>query len=607
MLDTLGKLLAFQDGKTRLGLFFILLGSLATSGLELAGIGLIFPLLQAALAPDQLKNLPWVGPYLHDWFAAASMTTLVWASVLIFLFFALKNLSIYWLVYAQKRFIFRCEAGFRAKVYASYLRRPYADTFHLNTAEISRNLMRSVTQMYSKALMPLVELVMEGLIAFGAIAALLLIEPMGSMMAFAIVASSLFAFYWFAQRKLAYWGHALEDIATRLYRLISEGIGAIKEIKVLEREPFFETAFQAQSEKFADYSYRVTAIQQAPRLIGEVAILAVMFLIVAMFVLREGSITGALPVLGAFAAASLRILPSMSRIVQSIASIRQASASVNYVYAEMSAIRHIDLVRHERRLAQAPFPAWAEIRFDQVGYIYPGARQPALSDISFTLKRGETLAIVGPSGSGKSTLADILLGLLEPTQGAVLAAGESIHANLQAWRKQVGFVPQGTHVLDDTLTRNIAFGLPDEAIDMARVQASLKMTRLDNLLGQSLALDQPLGELGKRLSGGQRQRIGIARALYEDPDLLVLDEATSALDNATEQEVSQAILDLGASKTLVIIAHRLSTVSKADRLLYLKDGKILACGTYDELLSGCPDFARQIELGTLDGSGKAGA
>lgn len=599
MLDTLAKLLVFQDRRTRVGLLLILLASLLTSGLELAGIGLFLPLLQAVLAPEQLAKLPFLGPKLYEAFVSASQQTLAWAAFFIFLFFAAKNGLIYLLIYVQKRFVFYSEARFRAKVYASYLRRPYEETLALNSSEISRNLMRSVTQMFTKSLMPFVEMVMELLIAFGAITALLLIEPIGSLMAFVLIASTLFFFYWFAQHKLSLWGRELEDTSTSMYRWISEGLGALKETKVLGREGYFEKAFLSASEKFAHFSFRVTTIQQVPRLMGEVAVLGVMFLIVAMFVSREGSLTGALPVLGVFAAASLRILPSLSRIVQAVSSIRQSAASVNYVYSEFISVQSVDLwkSRADAPVAKAPFEH--EIVLNDVTYAYPGAKAPALVGVSFKIAKGETVAIVGPSGAGKTTLADLLLGLLKPQSGSITADGLDIFGHLQAWRRQVGFVSQSTHVFDDTLPRNVAFGVPDDAINLERVRNALRLSRLEESLAASVGFEKPLGEFGKRLSGGQRQRIGIARALYESPGMLILDEATSALDNVTEQEVSQSIADLSQGKTLVIIAHRLSTVMRASKLVYLDAGRVLAVGAYAELLSDCPQFRRQVEQGSF--------
>jgi ATP-binding cassette subfamily C protein len=602
MLDIFRKLFAFLDRRTRIGVALLLLAAIVVSGLEMIGVGLFLPLLQMIMFPEKLQTIPIIGQKLHEVFLNPSAPLMALTGLLVFLFIAAKNAFILLIMYLQRRFIAYSETRFRTRVYASYLRRPYDQTLHLNSAAISRNLMRSVPQMFSKALLPIIDMIMEGLIALGAIAALLLIEPIGSLLALILLSVTLLAFYLLAQQKLSRWGRELEDTSTSMYRWISEGLGGLKETKVLARESFFEGRFLSSSLRYARFSHAVATIQQVPRLLGEVLILAVMFMIIAIIASRNGSITDALPVLGVFAAASLRLLPSLSRIVQAFSTIRQASSSVNYVYDELHSVRCIEewasAVPAPRPHDAIPFCSNITVR--GLCYRYPGAAQDVLRDISFTLNKGEMLAIVGPSGSGKTTLVDLLLGLLEPTAGTIEVDGVDVRQHMPAWRRQIGFVSQQTHILDETLPRNVAFGVDDDHIDMDRVKTVLKQAHLDDTLCASLGFDTPVGELGKRLSGGQRQRLGIARALYENPSVLILDEATSALDNVTAHEVSQSISDLSTGKTLIVIAHRLATIKRANRLIYIEGGRALACGTYDELISNCAPFRRQIELGSFD-------
>jgi len=230
-----------------------------------------------------------------------------------------------------------------------------------------------------------------------------------------------------------------------------------------------------------------------------------------------------------------------------------------------------------------------------VSYRYPDAHELALRDISLTIPQGHMIAMVGPSGAGKTTLADILLGLLTPERGEVLVDGVDIHQDLPAWQRRIGYIPQSVYLLDDTLRRNVAFALPDELIDDRQVWSALRAAQLADLVGVlPEGLDTRLGERGVRLSGGQRQRVGIARALYHDPPVLMLDEATSAVDNETEHAIIQAIARLSGDKTVIIIAHRLSTVKGCATLVFLKEGQILAAAAYDALLATNREFQRMV-------------
>jgi ATP-binding cassette subfamily C protein len=313
------------------------------------------------------------------------------------------------------------------------------------------------------------------------------------------------------------------------------------------------------------------------------------------------------PMLGVYGAAALRVMPSLNRILQYAAQMKLAGSAVDIIYDDLSALdeggiealhAHMTGAGGEATGLEPPhFPFAHEIRVQALDYDYPGAPAPTLAGIDFTIRKGESLGLVGASGSGKTTLADILLGLLPPTRGRVLVDGGDIADNLPGWRRRLGYVPQSIYLTDDTLGHNVALGVRDPDIDSSRVQGALHMAQLEDLVdSQPGKLDTMIGERGIRLSGGQRQRVGIARALYRDPDILILDEATSALDGATEQEISKAIESVSREKTLIVIAHRMNTVRQCGRLLFLKDGRLSAMGTYDDLMRDNPDFRTMVAL-----------
>ena len=282
-----------------------------------------------------------------------------------------------------------------------------------------------------------------------------------------------------------------------------------------------------------------------------------------------------LPTLGLFAAAAFRLMPSVSRVLSAVQSLRYG-------------LPVIDILIEELKLATpeiagtyspaTPFHAVLELR--HVTYAYPGAAESALKDISLTIRHGESIGFIGTSGAGKSTLVDILLGLLTPDTGEVRMDGSDIQSNLRNWQNQIGYVPQSIFLTDDTLRRNVGFGLANEQIDDAAVQRAIQAAQLEEFVNSLPGgLDTLVGERGIRLSGGQRQRIGIARALYHDPAVLVLDEATSALDTATERDVMQAVRALQGSKTILIVAHRLSTMAHCNWLYRLEQGRVVEAGT----------------------------
>jgi len=288
------------------------------------------------------------------------------------------------------------------------------------------------------------------------------------------------------------------------------------------------------------------------------------------------------------------MIPMSNRIVQKFNEFLGGRAAVDDLYDDLELIRREVAPDHE---AHSESPAFKrELRVEGVSYTYPSAVRPALASVSFVLPAGGSVGIVGATGAGKSTLVDLVVGLLTPTEGRILADGVELVGRHRQWRRRVGYVPQTIFLLDETLRRNVALGIPDREIDDVAVARAIKMAQLDTLVASWPAgVATFLGERGIRLSGGERQRVGIARALYHDPELLVFDEATSALDNVTEAEVNRAIEALRGRKSLLVIAHRLSTVRPCDRLILLEAGRVVAEGAYDELLASSPQFRRMVE------------
>jgi ABC-type multidrug transport system fused ATPase/permease subunit len=360
---------------------------------------------------------------------------------------------------------------------------------------------------------------------------------------------------------------------------LQQGFGGVKDVKVLGREEFFVEQYSEHLVGTAIVSRRFLIAQALPRFGLEILTIMGLAVLVATMVGSGKDLASILPVLGLFGAAAFRLLPAVNRLITSLQTINSNRPLVDDLYRDLSlpnpAIRSRSIGRKFHDV----------IDIHDVSFRYESSPTEALSDVSLRVKRGEAVGLVGPSGSGKSTLVDVLLGLLEPQSGRVVVDGQDIRFDLRWWQDQIGYVPQSIFLTDDTLRRNVAFGLPKNEIDDDAVRAAIRSAQLEDFVSTlTVGLETVVGERGVRLSGGQRQRIGIARALYHNPGVLVLDEATSSLDTETEHGVMQAVQALQGEKTVIIVAHRLSTVEYCDRLYRLENARIVDEGSFRDVI-----------------------
>jgi ATP-binding cassette subfamily C protein len=383
--------------------------------------------------------------------------------------------------------------------------------------------------------------------------------------------------------------------------LLQQSLGAIKDVKVTGRQPFFEERFRDVKRELGATKRRRATTAAVARLGVEATLILSMLIVV--FLVTRAAVPSAyiVSVLALFAYTGFRVVPSANRIMLNVGYMREAHPWIRGMDEDMRRLKPPATRTYE----PVPPMLQATLACEDVSFRYEDAPAPALDHLSFTIARGQSIGIVGPTGAGKSTLVDLLLGLLAPTSGRMLIDGQPLDGRERAWQRQIGYVPQDVYLLDDSLRRNIAFGIPDSAIDDQRLANAVSQARLDEVVAAlPNKLETVIGENGIRLSGGQRQRVAIARAIYHDPQVLVFDEATAALDNQTEREVTEAIAHLRQGfrfrqgyggqvggqanvdglRTVIAIAHRLSTVKGCDQLIYLRDGRIAGLGTYDELM-----------------------
>jgi ABC-type bacteriocin/lantibiotic exporter with double-glycine peptidase domain len=370
-------------------------------------------------------------------------------------------------------------------------------------------------------------------------------------------------------------GLILQESNQKRFKIISETIGGIKDLKILGRESAYLNSFDKPSENFSSCQATSQTLSQVPQYIVEVVAFGSL-LVMSMYTIvsNEADLGTMLPILGLYALGALKLKPSLQQIYSAVSSLRFGKPALEIILKDLKqkSEQEISISNDFERLSFKN-----EIKLKNITFMYPSKEVSALKDISIEIKANSTIGIIGTTGAGKSTLVDIILGLLTPTSGDIVVDGNVLDsANIRQWQNTIGYVPQSIFLADDTIASNIAFGVDKEHVDMAQVKSVSQMAQVHEFVSElEKGYDTIIGERGVRLSGGQRQRLGIARALYHNPELLVLDEATSALDNQTEAEVMKAINNMSGRKTIIMIAHRLSTVEKCDKVIKLQKGQII--------------------------------
>lgn len=597
------KLLSFLDPPSRVQLYLLLVPMLVTAVLEVASVGMILPLIAVMFGggDNNSEMISWLLAVLNE----PDPQRLLFLVTLIFaVFFILKNVAFLAMIYIVNLFAQMKLALFRQRMFDMYLHRPYTFHLHRNSAEILRNLFQSTSTAFL-ALQLMMNLVLEGILVLSVCLLLVTIEPWIMIIVSGVMVAVGLLFYRFMSPMFRNWGERTHWFEARIFQSINQALGAIKVVKVLNCHSFFRRSFSELTDQLALVQSRNSTAQNLPRVLVESVMVILLLGMTVAFLKTHGSVQEVISILGLFGVAALRLMPSINRILGFATDLRRCTAPVDDLYDDLQE----GLVDSEKPVEtedRVLLPFNRAIQMENLSYAYGSKAQEAqvLKGINLTIAKGESIGVVGSSGAGKTTLIDILMGLLSPSGGKLLIDGADAFNDLPAWQRRLGYVPQNIYLLDDTLRRNIAFGVEDDEINEERIVATIGMAHLDNVLsGLGDGLDTMLGEHGVRLSGGQRQRIGIARALYRDPEVLVFDEATSALDSETEREVTLAIEELSGEKTLIIIAHRLSTVRKCDRLVFMKDGNIVDVGGFNELMDRSPDFRRMVELGDVFAQG----
>ncbi len=548
--------------------------------LETFGVGLVIPAISFMMQADIIAKYPEIAPIINM-LGAHSQTELITLAMFGLIgAYLIKNLFLAFLVWKQTQFAYDVQANLSQRLFTIYLRQPY--TFHLqrNSAQLVRNVTGEVS-LFTGVLTSALILLTESMVLLGIATLLLLVEPLGALIVVVVLGAAAWGFQCMTGDRISRWGVERQVHDGLRIQHLQQGLGGAKDVKLLGRESDFLAQFHTHNIKSARVWKLQTTLQNFPRLTLELlAVIGLAVLVLSM--LGQGrDMSSIVTALGLFAAAAFRLMPSINRVLSSAQALRYSLPVVNTLYEELKLISPNTLALQSNSFDDFRH----ELCLTGVTYHYPATKVPALNGISINIRKGESVGLIGSSGSGKTTLVDVILGLLAPSTGLVEVDGHDIQQSLRKWQDQIGYVPQSIYLTDDTLKRNVAFGLPSEQIDDLAVRRAIKASQLEEFVSAlPEGIETLVGERGIRLSGGQRQRIGIARALYHDPAVLVLDEATSALDVETEREVMEAVSALQGSKTIIVVAHRLSTVANCNRLFRLECGRVIDEGTPAEML-----------------------
>jgi len=589
MKSLLSKIWYIFDRKDKVKIGFLFLLILSGTFFEILGFGVIIPFLMIISKPEVVQENVYIKT-VYDFISPGTTNEfLAWMSLFIILTFVLKNSYLFFIQYFQFSFSTSEHHKLTSRLFRSYLNSPY--TFHLqrNSAQLLRNI-GIVLSIINGILLPLISMITDLLLIISILFILMFADLTSAIIVFGFIGTVSVIYSAVFKKKLRNLGERQKYINAMLIKQFNQGLGSIKESKILGREHFFDKIYSQYLFDYNKTSRWQQSITVMPRFIIETSMVTMVLFVMLLAIFRGYNTESIFLTLSFFAIASIRLMPSLNRINGSLTVVRFYIPGLEEVYSDLKMSEsYKEPIPYEE--ISDPIIFQKEIKLDCIDFSYDGSRKSALKHFSLTIPKNSSVGLVGETGAGKTTTVDIILGLLKPQHGNVYVDGVNIHEKLPSWQRKVGYIPQQIYLMDDTITANIAFGIPDEEVDLQKVHNAVRLAQLKEFINELPdGLETVIGELGIRLSGGQRQRIGIARALYNDPELLIMDEATAALDNETERAFMEAIESLSGERTIIIIAHRLTTVESVDKLFFLSKGQLITSGSYSELLETCPTF-----------------
>lgn len=543
--------------------------------LETLGVGVMLPFILAMLKPEQLLNYTKIAYILELFDVTTPIQIVVFVGIGVILVYICKN--VYILAFNRYKLYFRngLERDLSVKMLKSYINRPYGYFLNVNSSEIMQGIVGDNVAI-ATAVDDYIVLFNEGLTCLMLGIMLIMLNPVMALGIIGLAGSIVVVTVIMLRKKVGEYGIKAREAFAERYKYSYETVNGIKEIDVMKRQDVFLRKFALAASNASENNTKYLWIAMLPNRVTETVFLAGLVIIVVISYMIAEDISLIAAQLSALGMAAVRILPSISSMSNAMNSLvfQRPALESSYNNLAKDCIKDIDIGMSEDRGSQEKTVFNNSISVEDISWRYSENLPDIISGLSIEIHKGEAIGLIGESGAGKTTLADIILGLFIPQKGKITVDGKSIHDSEVCWHKMIGYVPQSVFLLDDSIRNNILFGIDEKDMDEEKLDKAIKMSQLSEFVEkQERGLDTILGERGVKISGGQRQRIAIARALYYDPDILVLDEATSALDNETEASVIEAINALQGEKTLIIVAHRLTTIEKCDKVYEIKDGK----------------------------------
>lgn len=577
----------------KIGALFLMM--ILASVITLLGVGTVPVFVSAVIDADRILNYPVLGEFLTSIDVTTPQELALFGAFALLSIYLFKNLFMLFYNYMNGKFMLNRVLYLQNRIFRAYMNSPYTFFIGRNSSELLRNINSEVGKIVDGTLKPALYICLNVIMTIVIVTGLIVVEPLITGVGIIFFGGFTYLFLRLTKKSISRYGS--ESLAHRksMTKAILEGLQGFKDAKVLKRENYFLQQYDYHAQKHKGYDIKNMVLNSLPRQIIEMIALSGILFIAVMMVLQGREVSTIVPMIALFGAAVMKVKPSINSIIEDINKLRYNIYSVDAVYRDLN---HL-----EKRYDQTPPDRLGEkltlenaISLQDLDFSYPNQTKPAVKNISITIPKNRAVAFVGPSGVGKTTLVDVILGLLEPQKGSLMVDDKDVFENLDKWQRNIGYIPQFIYLLDDTIRRNICFGIPDNEVDDEMLETAIETAQLKDFIATlDKGIDTIVGERGIRLSGGQRQRIGIARALYNNPQVLVMDEATSALDNITERVLIKAIERLRGDKTIIMIAHRLTTVKNCDTIYMMKDGEIIADGKYDDLLVSSKEF-REMSL-----------
>ncbi len=579
------KIFEILSGRERKQFYWLIALTIMMGLVDVLGVASIMPFLAVVANPDVIETNEILNTLYRITGGGGSQRFLIILGVAVFIVILTTTLFRAATFYALTYFTRMRMLSLSLVLMERYLSQPYVWFLTRHSADLGKSILSEVGQVVNGSITASLRLVAHlVLIVFLAIF-LLILEPRAAIGAIVLFGGSYGLIYTLIGPTLSRMGRERVEANQAKYRVMQEAMGGVKNVKLLSLERSYIERFKVPASLQARNQAYIAVVGELPRhLLEVIAFGGMMLFLLWLLATREGSVADVVPIIGVYAFAAARMFPTIQQFFSSLSAIRFGKPALDLLHEELPGSPPHDM-KQGGHLASIPLQD--KLVLDKVRFAFPGSEQPALCDLSLTIEANSTVGIVGATGAGKTTAVDVILGLLMPQSGAMKVDGQVIDDdNVRAWQKSVGYVPQDIFLTDESVAANIAFGVKPEDIDMDAVERAARTAELHDFIMEQLpdGYTTTVGERGTRLSGGQRQRVGIARALYSNPSVLIFDEATSALDNLTERAVMDAIAHLSGQKTIIMIAHRLSTVRKCDKIFLLENGELAGADIYDRLV-----------------------